>query len=307
MASEQQVAWLGLGNMGRGMVKNLVEKGNLAKPLIIQNRTRGRSDKLAEELGKDKVVVVSDVQEAVQKSDIIFTCVGDDAAIRETFSKVASIDITSKLFIECSTVLPDTTNELAELVEGKGASFVASPVFGAPAVAQAGQLLFVLAGPKKSVDVAVPFTTGVMGKAYLHVSDSDYGKASKLKIIGNSMIMSIIEGLAEGMTLAEKADAGVDNFVSFIEALFPGPIAAYSKRMQSGDYHKREEPLFAVDLARKDARHMLALAKQYEAKMGNVENIDRHFVEVQRQQGSQGDIAGAYGAARVDAGLAYAN
>lgn len=56
---------------------------------------------------------------------------------------------------------------------------------GAPAVADAGQLLFVLAGAQKNVDRVIPFTKGVMGKAYLHVSEDDYGKASKLKIIGN--------------------------------------------------------------------------------------------------------------------------
>jgi 3-hydroxyisobutyrate dehydrogenase-like beta-hydroxyacid dehydrogenase len=90
-----------------------------------------------------------------------------------------------------------------------------------------------------------------MGKAYLHVSEEDYGRASKLKIIGNvgtfdcnhspiaetlvqSLIMSAIEGLAEGLTLAEKSGAGADNFVSFVETLFPGPLAAYAKRMASG-------------------------------------------------------------------------
>ena len=56
---------------------------------------------------------------------------------------------------------------------------------GAPAVADAGQLLFVLAGSKAAVAKVIPFTTGVMGKAYLHVSEDDYGKASKLKLIGN--------------------------------------------------------------------------------------------------------------------------
>lgn len=137
--------------------------------------------------------------------------------------------------------------------------------------------------------------------------------------------MSMIEGLAEGLTLAEKSGAGVENYVNFVETLFPGPMAAYAKRMYSGeastrlhlemkstdsrtgDYHSREEPLFAVDLARKDARHMLALANEFGAKMGNVENIDKHFQIVQKEMGSRGDIAGAYGGARVDAGLPFKN
>lgn len=53
-----------------------MEKGNLSKPLIIQNRTRARSDKLASSLEKDKVQVVDSVEEAVRKADIVFTCVG---------------------------------------------------------------------------------------------------------------------------------------------------------------------------------------------------------------------------------------
>lgn len=94
------------------------------------------------------------------------------------------------------------------MVNDKGASFVASPVcersafivlvptsdcgeVGAPAAADAGQLLFVLAGAKQDADRAIPFTKGVMGKAYLHVSEDDYGKASKLKIIGNVSSRSI--------------------------------------------------------------------------------------------------------------------
>lgn len=52
---------------------------------------------------------------------------------------------------------------------------------------------------------------------------------------------------------------------------------------------------------------MLALADKYGAKMGNVENIDKHFEIVQKEMGNKGDIAGAYGGARVDAGLPFNN
>lgn len=62
--------------MGRGMVKNLVEKGNLSKPVLIQNRTYARSEGLADSLGKDKVKPVKTVEEAVKESDVIFSCLG---------------------------------------------------------------------------------------------------------------------------------------------------------------------------------------------------------------------------------------
>lgn len=54
-------------------------------------------------------------------------------------------------------------------------------------------LLFVLAGPKADVEKVIPFTKGVMGKAYIELGEN-YGKAASLKIIGNSFVMSFIEG-----------------------------------------------------------------------------------------------------------------
>lgn len=59
------------------MVKNLVEKGNLSKPLIIQNRSIKRSEDMAAQLGSEKVKVVASAAEAAKLADIIFTCVGE--------------------------------------------------------------------------------------------------------------------------------------------------------------------------------------------------------------------------------------
>lgn len=61
-----------------------------------------------------------------------------------------------------------------------------------------------------------------MGKGYLDFSDQDYGKASILKVLGNSIIFSAVEGLAEGLTIAEKSGVGVDPLVQFVENMFPG-------------------------------------------------------------------------------------
>lgn len=64
-----------------------------------------------------------------------------------------------------------------------------------------------------------------MGKGYLNLAGQEYGKASVLKVLGNSLIMSALEGLAEAMTLAEKSGLGVDPFVQFVEGLFPGKLS----------------------------------------------------------------------------------
>ncbi|KAL0261801.1 hypothetical protein SLS55_003233 [Diplodia seriata] len=320
-----QLAWIGLGNMGRGMCSNLVEKGNLAKPLIIFNRTKKRADDLSAKLPSGKSTVVSSVQDAVRQADIIFTCVGDDKAINETIDSALEGDVNGKLFVDCSTVHPETSDALAKRISAKGAGFVAGPVFGAPAMADAGQLIFVLAGEASWTEKVKPYTTGVMGKSVIDFSGQAHGKATLLKVIGNTFVFNMIEALSVGHTLAEKSGLGTDNLHQFIETMFPGPYTAYSNRMRSGDYYKREEvslldplqrvgltfqslqPLFQVDLARKDARHALSLAESSGAKVRAVEVIDSHLEGVQKACGAKGDVAGIYGAVRQESGLPFEN
>ena len=134
------------------MCKNLVEKGNLDKPLIIYNRTLQRAIDLKDRLPSGLSEVAQTLDEAVSKADIIFTCLPDDAAITETITDLIKGDVKGKLFVDCSTVHPDTTNILSRSIDGRGAEFVACPVFGAPAMADNGQLLCVLAGPSAAVD-----------------------------------------------------------------------------------------------------------------------------------------------------------
>jgi 3-hydroxyisobutyrate dehydrogenase-like beta-hydroxyacid dehydrogenase len=318
-----QLAWIGLGNMGRvsisslplgtitksllGMCKNLVEKGQLDKPLIIFNRTEKRATDLSKSLPSGKSTVASSIEYAVSKSDIIFTCVGDDAAINETIDTALKGNPKGKVFVDCSTVHPDTTEGLAAKITAHGAEFVACPVFGAPAMADNGQLVCVLAGPKESVEIVKPYTKGVIGRAIVDFGGQPVGKATLLKVIGNTFVLNMVETLSEGHVLAEKSGLGSDNLHQFIETMFPGPYTAYSTRMLSGDYYKREEPLFAVDLARKDARHAMTLAKAAGTRLKDVEVADAHLEQVKKHRGAKGDIASIYGAVRQEAGLKFEN
>lgn len=86
------------------MCKNLVEKGDLGKPLIIFNRTRQRATDLNAKLPAGTTTIAASVEEAVAKADIIFTCLGDDAAIKETITTAMKGDVQGKLFVDCSTV-----------------------------------------------------------------------------------------------------------------------------------------------------------------------------------------------------------
>jgi 3-hydroxyisobutyrate dehydrogenase-like beta-hydroxyacid dehydrogenase len=167
--------------------------------------------------------------------------------------------VQSKVFVDCSTIHPDTTQEIEAPFSAAGASFVAMPVFGAPAAADAGKLLCVPAGKPEDIDRIRPFITDVIARGMVDLSGRPTHHASLLKLTGNTMILSMVESLAEAHVLAEKSGLGVDTFHSWVEAFWSalrrpfaylrvnsgigaaGPHAAYSNRMLSGDYYKREE------------------------------------------------------------------
>ncbi|KAJ4165366.1 hypothetical protein LMH87_007000 [Akanthomyces muscarius] len=299
--------WIGLGNMGRAMCKNIVEKGNLDSPLLIYNRSKQRAIDLSQKLSAGKTEVVESLVDAVAKADVIFTCISNDEAVAETVATLLQADVKGKLFVECSTIHPDSTQATADKLLAAGAEFVAAPVFGAPAAAEAGQLIAVLAGPAASVERARPWFQGVTARAEIDLTDAPYGKATTLKVIGNTFVLNMVEQLAEAHVLAEKSGLGTQPIHDLVSALFPGPYAAYSTRMLTGDYHRREEPLWAVDLARKDARHAKALAEAAGTRVQNVETADAHLAKLKEHAGASGDIAGIYGTVRQEAGLRFEN
>ncbi|KAH7379612.1 6-phosphogluconate dehydrogenase 2 [Pyrenochaeta sp. MPI-SDFR-AT-0127] len=302
-----QLAWIGLGNMGRGMCKNLVEKGSLDKPLILYNRTKSRSTELAAKLGSDKSKVVDTVNDAVRDSDIIFMCLGDDAAVNSAVDKILEENVKGKLIVDCSTVHPDTTNALEKRVTEKGAEFVGMPVFGAPAMADNGQLVCVVAGSTSACAKVTPYTKGVMGRADVDFSGQPAGNATLLKVIGNTFILNMVSQLSEGHVLAEKSGLGVDNLHNFISTMFPGPYTAYSQRMLQGDYYQREEPLFHIDLARKDARHARDLADRSGSSVRMLGLAQERLEVVKQELGDKGDIPSVYGVVRKESGLEFKN
>ncbi|EAQ88086.1 hypothetical protein CHGG_04705 [Chaetomium globosum CBS 148.51] len=295
-----KVLWIGLGNMGR--------KGDVEHPVLIYNRTKQKSVEFSEKFTTGQVEIIDSVTAGVAKADIIFTILAKDDVVESVAAEILeAVDVKGKLFVECSTIHPDTTVRVAKLFHDRGAEFVAAPVFGAPAKGEIGQLIGVLAGPKASVQKARQYFKGVMAKSEIDMSDQPYEKALQLKLIGNTFIANMVEQISETLVLSEKSGLGTQYMHDLIESLFPGPFADYSTRILSGAYHQMDYPLFPVDLARKDARHALSLAKACGVRMRNLEVADAHLAEVKEHDGAKGDIAGIYGAIRQESGLKYEN
>jgi 3-hydroxyisobutyrate dehydrogenase-like beta-hydroxyacid dehydrogenase len=222
------------------MSKNIVEKGNISFPLVLYNRSTIQATNLEKQLSPWRATVARSIHSAISRTDIIFMCLSNDAAVLEVVQEAVRTDVKGKLFVDCSTVHPDTTAAITETLSIAGAEFVACPVFGLPAVAAKGDLICVLAGPKTSVDKIIPFTVGVMGRGIIDFSGEEQRKATHLKIVGNTFIINVVENVSEAYVLAEKSGLGAENLHKFLEQMYPGPYTSFSERLRTGDYYKRE-------------------------------------------------------------------
>ena len=157
-------------------------------------------------------------------------------------------------------------------------------------MADNGSLVAVPCGPSASI-ASIDHLLPSISRATIPLADRAPGFASLLKISGNAFILSMVETLAEGHVFAEKSGLGSENLHKFIDLMMPGPYVAYSKRMMEGDY-MREEPLFSVDLARKDAGHAINLAAKVGVDMKIAKVVDEHLKAVKETRGPSGDLPG---------------
>lgn len=115
------------------MCRNLVQKSlwtqNKADqtPLIVFNRSRSRAEDLRAELPHNSVLIANSIEDAVARSDIVFTCLSDDDTVRHVIDTALACKPSGKLFVECSTISPLETKALSARVLQGGARFVACP------------------------------------------------------------------------------------------------------------------------------------------------------------------------------------
>ncbi|KAF2158388.1 hypothetical protein M409DRAFT_61701 [Zasmidium cellare ATCC 36951] len=301
-----RIAWIGLGNIGAGMCKNIAAKAQIKLPVSVFDVDMDRV-RAVQSHDPKRFRIAASVVDAVRESDMIFYSVPDDAIVLDVVKQITSIGIEDKIMVDCSTIHPDTTTKEDAMIGSRSGKFVACPVFGAAAMADSGQLICNLAGQEESVAKVRPFCNGVTSAHTIDLAGQSPAQATLLKIIGNTFVLNMVSVLSEGHVLAETSGLGTDVLHQFIELMFPGPYTKYSERMLSGDYYKTERPLFSVALARKDARHAQALANSAGFTLENVATADNLLRVVEKHRGQQAEMAAMYGSKRLDAGLAFEN
>ncbi|KAF2236498.1 NAD(P)-binding protein [Viridothelium virens] len=303
--SSEHIAFLGIGNMGQGITKNLISKGRLREQLVLWNRTYRVAADHSTAIGHSRAT--SDISEAIDGSSIVWSCLSNQEAVIEVFGRALQRDVRGKLFVESSTITSQATDKICRMVEAAGADFIAMPVFGEPTMAQKGILTCVPCGKREAVDRIRPFLIGVVARAIVDLSGEQPGKASLLKLLGNTLILNTIEMIAESHVFAEKTGLGVENLQKLIETTFSGgPSMIYSRRMSSGEY-SQGKPMVNAGPATELAAHVLEAARESGAHLPAYEVAVKHLTAVRDRTGATEDISGIYGVVRLESGLRYSD
>ncbi|MGH3723284.1 MAG: NAD(P)-dependent oxidoreductase [Mycobacterium sp.] len=236
------IAVIGLGAMGKAMAHNLVAAGH---EVSVWNR----SPDPIEELATAGARPLGSVAEAFD-SGVVFSVLADDRAVAETFleSEVLA-DARGALHVNLATVSTQLADRAAAQHGEHGVGYVAAPIFGRVAVAQAGQLQVLAAGGSEHIDRAQTFFD-VIGARTWRLGDAPR-QANVVKIIGNFLIASAIQSLSEAVSMAERSDVNAGLLVELLTStLFQGPAySSYGALIATSAY---EPAGFTTTLGRKD-------------------------------------------------------
>jgi 3-hydroxyisobutyrate dehydrogenase-like beta-hydroxyacid dehydrogenase len=249
----KRVGFLGMGLMGSRMARNLLRKGFA---VTVWNRTRAR----AEGLVGDGAKVANSPADLMGEVDIACTCLATPAAMEEAvdgpqglFRKARA----GQLFIDFSTISINLARSLEGRAGALGVDFVEAPVTGSKNGAEKGTLLLMVGGRPEAVDRCTEVFSAVGEKA---IYCGPVGAAAQVKLAGNALIASMLQGLSEGMLLSAKAGVDPAKLLEVVQA--SGYRSPYFE-FKGGALLRRDfSTHFSIDLMHKDLTLFLEAAAE---------------------------------------------
>ena len=204
-----KLGWIGLGNMGNPMVKNLLKAGF---EVAVFNRTKDKEKELIDA----GATSASSPQQLIETCDVVFTMLSNDDAVKNIFERESGLlsqPQPEKLIIDMSTISPDTSRYLSAKCLAQNINFLEAPVSGSVKPAQDGTLIILVGGTDKNFEKAKPYFD-VLGKLSVHVGGAGVGSSAKLAI--NYLLGLNLQGLAETVLFAEKNGVSKNDMLTII-------------------------------------------------------------------------------------------
>ncbi len=277
------VAVLGAGGtMGFAMARNILGAGT-------EVRAWNRSVEKARPLAQDGAQVLESPSEAARGAGVILTMLSNTDAVLETMRAALSAVDQDVLWLQMSTLGEQGIERCTELAGDHGVAFVDAPVLGTKAPAEQGKLVVLASGPRDLRPRVQPIFDAV-GQKTMWIGDSA-GAATRMKLVANSWVLTVTEGAAETIALAEGLD--LDPSLLF-EALDGGTLDLPYLRMKGQAIIERNfEPMFRLELAAKDARLVDDAAKKRDLDLPVLSAIAERMTEGADEHGDK-DMAATY-------------
>jgi len=238
------VAVLGLGTMGGGMARRLLEKGFA---LGVWNRTPGAVAALT----AAGATAHAHAGQAVASADIVLTMLPTADAVSEVMLRGGVLDAVrpGATWAQMGTIGIEATERLAAEVARRrpDVTFVDAPVSGSREPARTGRLVILASGPDRTQAILEP-VFAALGKRTVWLGPA--GRGSRMKLVLNTLLAFEIEAVAEVDALASKL--GVP-YADLVQIVAGGPLASTVEmtklaKMEGGD-HSAD---FSLEWALKD-------------------------------------------------------
>jgi 3-hydroxyisobutyrate dehydrogenase-like beta-hydroxyacid dehydrogenase len=249
----ETIGFIGLGLMGHGIARNIVEKGYALN--VVAHRNRAPIDDLVKRGAKE----VKSIREVGEQSSIVFLCVTGsrevEAAIRGADGLMATLK-PGAVIVDCSTADPTSTVALAQELAAAGIALADAPLGGTPVQAAEGKLSAMVGATDEAFARIMPVLETWAAKI-VHIGGP--GDGHKMKLLNNFLSLGYAAIYAEALTLAKKVGISPERFDSVIRG----------GRMDNGFYQtfmgytiegNREAHKFTLANALKDLMYLESMA-----------------------------------------------
>jgi 3-hydroxyisobutyrate dehydrogenase-like beta-hydroxyacid dehydrogenase len=238
------IGFVGLGVMGRGMVRNLLKAGHR---VVAWNRTaRERPPELA------GMIAAPSLAEAVAGRPVVMISLTGPDAQREVLCGPGGVFESAApdtLIADTTTTDPALTAELAGIAAARGLRYLETPVFGSKGEAWEGRLDFVCGG-SDAVFAAIRPILEAMAATVHHLGPSPAG--SSMKLVGNLLVAAQMASLGEALSLARRSGLAADRVMGVLDVtdFSSALIRGVGRASFAGDF----APSFYLEHMLKDAR-----------------------------------------------------
>lgn len=222
------VGWIGLGNMGAPMVRNVADLG-------ISVDGYNRTSKEGLDLGNARLL--TDLFETVRDKHIVIVMVSDGEAVRDVLFGQDAAKAMQKdtIVVNMSTIGVDETIEIANQLQELGIHYVDAPVVGSVKPATEGTLTIVAGGSEEDFAAVRPIFDA-LSKISFHIGD--VGKGATMKLLVNSFLGLCVEALGETLAYGVANELTAERVVQVLEqsAVWSPMLAAKKSMIVDDDY-----------------------------------------------------------------------